>query len=64
MASRCSTALVEPPIAIVTAIPFSKAWRVMIWRGRRWAATACTSAAADAAALPAFSASSAAIVEE
>ena len=34
MASRCSTALVEPPSAITTAIAFSNASFVMIWRGR------------------------------
>lgn len=32
MASRCSTALVEPPNAITTAIAFSNASRVMICR--------------------------------
>ena len=32
MASRCSTALVEPPKAMVTAIAFSNASLVMIWR--------------------------------
>ena len=64
MASRWSTALVEPPIAIVTAIAFSNAWRVSSWRGRRSWRIAATSASADRAALSAFSASSAAIVEE
>ena len=34
MASRWSTALVEPPRAMVTAMAFSKASLVMIWRGR------------------------------
>ena len=33
MASRCSTALVEPPIAITTVMAFSNASRVIIWRG-------------------------------
>ena len=33
MASRCSTALVEPPSAEVTAMAFSNASLVMIWRG-------------------------------
>ena len=33
MASRCSTALVEPPSAITTVIAFSKAARVMMSRG-------------------------------
>ncbi len=34
MASRCSTALVEPPSAMTTAMAFSNASLVMIWRGR------------------------------
>ena len=34
MAIKCSTALVEPPSAIVTTIAFSNASRVMIARGR------------------------------
>ena len=34
MASRWSTALVEPPRAITTAMAFSKASLVMICRGR------------------------------
>ena len=33
MASRCSTALVEPPHALTAAIAFSNAALVMIWRG-------------------------------
>ncbi|CAB4688124.1 unannotated protein [freshwater metagenome] len=33
MASRCNTALVEPPSALVTAMAFSNAFLVMIWRG-------------------------------
>ena len=32
IASRCSTALVEPPSAMVTAIAFSNAALVMTWR--------------------------------
>ena len=32
IASRCSTALVEPPSAMTTAIAFSNAPLVMIWR--------------------------------
>ena len=34
IASRCSTALVDPPVAATTAIAFSIAVRVMIVRGR------------------------------
>ena len=64
MASRCSTALVEPPTAIVTAIAFSNALRVNIWRGSICFRIALTSTSADFAALSAFSRSSAAIVEE
>jgi hypothetical protein len=33
MASRCSTALVEPPTAMMTTIAFSNAARVMMSRG-------------------------------
>ena len=33
IASRCSTALVEPPTADVSAMAFSNASFVMIWRG-------------------------------
>src|SRR6266568_4528843 len=51
MASRCSTALVEPPMAMVTAMAFSNAWRVRICRGRRSRAIASTSTVADRAAL-------------
>ena len=64
IASRCSTALVEPPTAITTAIAFSKACRVRIFRAVRPLATAAASTRADSAALSAFSASSAAIVDE
>ena len=34
MASRCSTALVEPPSAITTAMAFSNASLVRMWRAR------------------------------
>jgi len=51
-------------IAMATAIPFSKALRVRIWRGRRPCRMASTSTVPDRAALSAFSASSAAMVEE
>ena len=64
MASRWSTALVEPPTAMVTAIAFSNAWRVRIWRGRRSREIASTSAVADRAALSVLSSSSAAMVDE
>jgi hypothetical protein len=64
IASRWSTALLEPPRAIATAIPFSKAARVRICRGASRRRMASTSATAEPAALSAFSASSAAMVEE
>ena len=32
-ARRCSTTFVEPPVAIAPAMPFRKAFRVMICRG-------------------------------
>ena len=64
MARRWSTALVDPPSAMTTAIPFSNAFRVRICRGTSPARTASTRASADAAALSAFSSSSAAMVEE
>ncbi len=63
IASRCSTALVEPPTAITTAIAFSNALRVMIFFGVRSRATSSSSARPLAAALSRFSASTAAIVE-
>ena len=64
IARKWSTALVEPPIAIVTAIAFSNALRVRICRGRRSRPMAETSISAERAALSAFSASSAAMVDE
>ena len=64
MARRCRTAFVEPPVAMTTAIAFSNALRVMIWRGRSCVRTACATTRADSAALSIFSASSAAMVEE
>ena len=64
IASRCSTALVEPPSAMTTAMAFSNALRVRMCRGRRCRRTASTSASPERAALSAFSASSAAMVEE
>ena len=34
IASRCSTALVDPPSAMTIVIAFSNAWRVRMSRGR------------------------------
>ena len=48
MARRWSTALVEPPSAMTTAIAFSKASFVMIWRGRMLAANRSMTATPDA----------------
>src|SRR3546814_16134255 len=48
----------------LTAIAFSNAWRVRIWRGRTSRRIAAPSASADRAALSVFSASSAAMVGE
>src|ERR1019366_10134091 len=64
MERRRSTALVEPPTAIVTDIAFSNALRVRIWRGSICFLIAFTRTSADFAVLSAFSRSSAAIVEE
>jgi hypothetical protein len=49
---------------MTTAIPFSNALRVRIWRGSRCERTASTSTSAERAALSSFSASSAAMVDE
>ena len=35
-ASRCRTALVEPPVVATAATAFSNDFRVMIWRGQRF----------------------------
>jgi hypothetical protein len=63
IASRCRTALVEPPTAMITAMAFSKASRVSRSSGRILLAIASTSTSAERAALSAFSGSSAAMVE-
>ena len=55
MASRCSTALVEPPVAATDAMPFSSAARVMIWRGRRSARTRSMMMRPDSRAASSFS---------
>ena len=64
MARRCSTALVEPPSAMTTAMAFSKALRVRIWRAVRPAAMASARTRAEVFVLSAFSASMADIVDE
>ena len=52
MASRCSTALVEPPTADVRAMAFSNACLVMIWRGVIPSSSIRTTAAPAALASP------------
>ena len=47
MASRCSTALVEPPSAITTVIAFSNASLVMIWRAVMPCASRSTTASPE-----------------
>ena len=64
MARKCSTALVEPPVAMMRATAFSIDLRVMMSRGRRLSLIALTSAVADAAAESAFSGSGEAICDE
>ena len=44
MASRWSTALVDPPTAMTTAMAFSKASLVMMWRGLMPASSRATTA--------------------
>lgn len=63
-ASRCKTALAEPPVAITTAMAFSNASFVKIFRAVRPLRIASAQTKAELYALSAFSQSSAAIVEE
>ena len=63
MASKCNTALVEPPIAMITAIAFSNAFRVMISRGRILCLIICMSVSAQRPVFSSFSLSSFAMVE-
>ena len=64
MARKCSTALVEPPVAITRAMAFSMLLRVTMSRGRMPSRIALTSTAADCATLSPFSGSGLAICEE
>src|SRR6266542_2360191 len=64
MARKCSTALVEPPIAMTTAIAFSIASRVTMSRGLRSFFTASTSTRADSRVERTFSSCGFAIVDE
>ena len=47
MARRCSTALVEPPSAMTTAMAFSNASLVRIWRGRMFCSSSVMTARPD-----------------
>ena len=47
MASRCSTALVEPPSALTTTMAFSSASRVTIWRAVMPLSSRATTASPD-----------------
>ena len=64
MARKCSTALVDPPVAITSEIAFSMDLRVMMSRGFRSFLIASTSTFADCAAESAFSGSGEAICDE
>src|SRR3954471_21371762 len=64
MARKCSTALVEPPVAMIRLTAFSIDLRVMMSRGLMSFLTASTSTRADSAAEPVFSSSGFAIVDE
>ena len=62
IARKCSTALVEPPVAMITATAFSIDFFVTMSRGFRSAFTASTSARAAAFAVLAVSSCGLAIV--
>ena len=64
MARKCSTALVDPPVAMISDTAFSMELRVMMSRGRIPRRTASTRTRADSAVLSAFSASGLAMVDE
>src|SRR3989344_7633224 len=61
MARKCSTALVEPPVAMISATAFSMDLRVTMSRGLMSCLMALTSTSADCAAESAFSGSGDAI---
>ena len=64
MARKCSTALVEPPVAITTAMAFSSDLRVTMSRGLRPSPIALTRTLADSLAEFIFSSCGLAIVDE
>ena len=64
MARKCNTALVEPPVAMVSATAFSIAFLVTMSRGFKSFFTASIKTRADSAAEPTISSWGLAIVEE
>ena len=64
MARKCSTALVDPPVAMSTATAFSIDFRVTMSRGLRSRRTASTSAVAACLADAAISSCGLAMVDE
>ena len=64
MARKCSTALVEPPVAMMTATAFSMAFLVTMSRGFRSFLIASISTLADSLAELAFSSCGLAMVDE
>ena len=64
MARKCSTALVEPPVAMMRATAFSMLLRVTMSRGLRSFLTASTSTRAAALAAPTISSCTLAMVLE
>ena len=64
MARKCSTALVEPPVAMITATAFSIALRVTMSRGLMSFLIASTSTLADSLAEFTFSSCGLAMVDE
>ncbi len=64
MARKCSTALVEPPVAMITATAFSIAFLVTMSRGFRSFLMASTSTRADSRAEFIFSSCGLAMVDE
>ena len=64
MARKCSTALVEPPVAMITATAFSIAFLVTMSRGLRSFLIASISTLADSLAEFCFSSCGLAMVDE
>ena len=64
MARKCNTALVEPPVAMITATAFSIASRVTMSRGFRSFLTASTKIAAACLTFATTSSSTLAMVDE